>query len=125
MNLKDDIQSEISLITEKMDKINEANLNMPKLSTPFSHIRIPVKPKEKSKNSFITSLSHQENNQVLIKEAPQLKEWPKFTGEGEYDHISYIKTTDMLQEDYAIPDHFITSRLRSLFEKSAKRWYYG
>ncbi|MBW0573464.1 hypothetical protein O181_113179 [Austropuccinia psidii MF-1] len=31
----------------------------------------------------------------------------------------------MLQEDYAIPDELITSRLHSLFEKSAKRWYYG
>ena len=46
MHLKDDIQSEIRLITDKMDKINEANLNMPNLSTPFSHIRSPVKPKE-------------------------------------------------------------------------------
>ncbi|MBW0544229.1 hypothetical protein O181_083944 [Austropuccinia psidii MF-1] len=31
----------------------------------------------------------------------------------------------MLQEDYAIPDELITSRLHSLFEKSSKRWYYG
>ncbi|MBW0526589.1 hypothetical protein O181_066304 [Austropuccinia psidii MF-1] len=31
----------------------------------------------------------------------------------------------MLQEDYAIPDELITARLHSLFEKSAKRWYYG
>ncbi|MBW0576068.1 hypothetical protein O181_115783 [Austropuccinia psidii MF-1] len=31
MNLKDEIQIEIRLITEKMDKMNEANLNMPKL----------------------------------------------------------------------------------------------
>ncbi|MBW0571053.1 hypothetical protein O181_110768 [Austropuccinia psidii MF-1] len=31
MHLKDNIQSEIRLITEKMDKINEANLNMPQL----------------------------------------------------------------------------------------------
>ncbi|MBW0571664.1 hypothetical protein O181_111379 [Austropuccinia psidii MF-1] len=35
MDFKDDIQSEIILITEKMDKFHEANLNMPKLSTPF------------------------------------------------------------------------------------------
>ncbi|MBW0568599.1 hypothetical protein O181_108314 [Austropuccinia psidii MF-1] len=125
MHLKDDIQSEIRLITEKMDKINEANSNMPKLSTPFSHIRSPVKPKEELTNPFITDLSHQDNNQVLMKEAPQLKEWPTFTGEGEYDHISFIKTIDMLQEDYAIPDELITARLHSLFEKSAKRWYYG
>ncbi|MBW0582425.1 hypothetical protein O181_122140 [Austropuccinia psidii MF-1] len=120
MHLKDDIQSEIRLITEKMDKINEANKmdkineansNMPKLSTPFSHIKSPFKPIEELTNPFITDLSHQVNNQVLIKEAFQLKEWPTFTGEGEYDHMSLIKTIDMLQEDYAIPDELITERL--------------
>ncbi|MBW0536792.1 hypothetical protein O181_076507 [Austropuccinia psidii MF-1] len=60
---------------------------MPKLSTPFSHIRSPVKPKEEITNPFIIDLSHQENNQVLMKEVPQLKEWPTFPGEGEYDHM--------------------------------------
>ncbi|MBW0546555.1 hypothetical protein O181_086270 [Austropuccinia psidii MF-1] len=59
-----------------------------------------------------------------MKGAPQLKKWPTFTGEGEYDHMSFIKTIDMLQEDYAIPDELITARLHSLLEKSAKRWYY-
>ncbi|MBW0517051.1 hypothetical protein O181_056766 [Austropuccinia psidii MF-1] len=98
-----------------MDRINEAKLNMPKLSNPFSHIRSPVKPNEESTNTFITDLSHQDNNQVLMKEAPQLKECPTFTGEGEYDHISFIKTIDMLQEDYAIPDELITATLHSLF----------
>ncbi|MBW0534690.1 hypothetical protein O181_074405 [Austropuccinia psidii MF-1] len=39
--------------------------------------------------------------------------------------MSCIKTIDMLQEDYAIPDELITARLHSLFEKSTKRWYYG
>ncbi|MBW0558589.1 hypothetical protein O181_098304, partial [Austropuccinia psidii MF-1] len=125
MHLKDDIQSKIRLITEKMDKINDVNSNMPKLSTPFSQIRSPVKTKEELTNPFITDLSNQDINQVLMKEAPQLKEWPKFTGEGEYDHMSFIKTIDMLQEDYAIPDELLTSRLYSLFEKSAKRSYYG
>ncbi|MBW0564285.1 hypothetical protein O181_104000 [Austropuccinia psidii MF-1] len=98
---------------------------MPKLSTPFSHIRIPFKPKEELTNPLIKYLSHQENNQVLMKEAPQLKEWPTFTGKGEYDHMLFIKTIDMLQEDYAIPNELITSILHSLFEKSAKRLYYG
>ncbi|MBW0554982.1 hypothetical protein O181_094697 [Austropuccinia psidii MF-1] len=60
-----------------------------------------------------------------MKEAPQLEEWPTFTGEGEYDHMSFIKAIDMLQEYYAIPDVIITSRLHSLLDKSAKRWYYG
>ncbi|MBW0588630.1 hypothetical protein O181_128345 [Austropuccinia psidii MF-1] len=123
MNLKDDIQNEIRLITEKMDKINEASLNMPKLSTPFSHIRSPVKPKEELTNPFITDLSHQHNNQVLMKEAPQFKEWPTFTGEGE--HMSFSEKIDILQEYYALPDELIPSRLHSLFKKSAKRRYYG
>ncbi|MBW0584323.1 hypothetical protein O181_124038 [Austropuccinia psidii MF-1] len=125
MHLKDDIQSEKRLITEKMDQINEASLNMPKLSTPFFHITRPVKPKEESTNPFIKDLSHKENNQVLMKEATQLKEWTKFTGEGEYDHMSFIKTIDLLQEGYAIPDELITLRLHSMFEKYAKRCYYG
>ncbi|MBW0467417.1 hypothetical protein O181_007132 [Austropuccinia psidii MF-1] len=80
MNLEDYIQSEIRLITEKMDKMNEDNLNMPKLSTLFSHIRSPVTPKEEIRNPFITDLGHQDHKQVLTKDAPQLKEWPTFTG---------------------------------------------
>ncbi|MBW0573627.1 hypothetical protein O181_113342 [Austropuccinia psidii MF-1] len=125
MNLKDEFQSEIRLITEKMDKINEANLNMPKLSTPFSHIKIPVKPREEITNPFITYLSHQYNNQFLMKEAPQLKEWPTFKGDCKYDHMSFLNTIDMLQKHYAIPDELITARLHSLFEKHSKTWYYG
>ncbi|MBW0568589.1 hypothetical protein O181_108304 [Austropuccinia psidii MF-1] len=124
MNIKDDIKSEIRLNTEEMDKISETNLNIPNLSTPFPHIRSPVKPKEE-KNIFIKDLSHQGNNQVLMKEAHQLKGWPTFTGEGEYDHMLFIITIDLFQEDYAIPDELITAILHSLFEKSARIWYYG
>ncbi|MBW0503987.1 hypothetical protein O181_043702 [Austropuccinia psidii MF-1] len=125
MNLKYAIQSEIRLTPEKMDKINEANLNIPKLPTPLTHIRSPVKPKEEITNPLIEYLSHQDNNQVLMKEASQLEEWPTFTGEGEYEHVSFIETIDMLQEDYAIPDELIMAILLSLFEKSARRWYCG
>ncbi|MBW0509536.1 hypothetical protein O181_049251 [Austropuccinia psidii MF-1] len=98
---------------------------MPKLSTPFSCIRSPVKPKEEITHPFMTDLSHQDNTQVLMKGAPQLKEWPKITGEGEYDHMSFIRTIDRLQAYYAIPNELLTARLRSLFKKSSKRCYYG
>ncbi|MBW0501114.1 hypothetical protein O181_040829 [Austropuccinia psidii MF-1] len=94
-----------------MDEINEDNLNMPKLSTPFSHKRSPFKPKAEIKNPFMTDLSNQDNNQVLMNEEPQLKEWPTFRGEGEYDHMSLIKTMDISKEDYAIPDELLTARL--------------
>ncbi|MBW0548212.1 hypothetical protein O181_087927 [Austropuccinia psidii MF-1] len=96
MTIKDDIKREIRLITEKMDKINEDNINMPKLSTPVSHIRIAVKQKEEINNPFMTELSNKDNKKVLMKEAPQLKEWQTFTGEGEYDPMPFIKKIDML-----------------------------
>ncbi|MBW0461793.1 hypothetical protein O181_001508 [Austropuccinia psidii MF-1] len=124
INLKDDIQSEIRLITDRMDKINKANLNMSSLSTPFAHIRIPVKPKEELKDSFITASNHQEKKQLLMKGAPQLKDFPAFTGEGRYDHMSFVNKIDMLQEYYTIPDELITALFHSLFEKYAIRWYY-
>ncbi|MBW0496960.1 hypothetical protein O181_036675 [Austropuccinia psidii MF-1] len=108
-----------------MHKINEANFNISKLPTQFSHIGTPVKPKDEMTNPFITDLSHQDRNQVLMKEEPQLKECPTSSGEGEYDHMSFIKEIDMLKGDYSIPDELLTSRLHSLFKKSAKRWYHG
>ncbi|MBW0469900.1 hypothetical protein O181_009615 [Austropuccinia psidii MF-1] len=84
---------------------------MPKLSTQCSHKESPVKTKEEMKNNFITDLRNQENNQILMEEEPQLKEWTTFTGEGEHDHMSFIKTIDMLQEDYSITDKLINSIL--------------
>ncbi|MBW0550248.1 hypothetical protein O181_089963 [Austropuccinia psidii MF-1] len=111
MNIQYDIESEIRLMSEKMDKIAEAHVKMLKLSTLFSHIRSPVKPIEEITDKFITDLSHQDNNQVLMKEAPQLQGWPTFTGEGEYEHMSSIKTIDMLQDYYAIRDELITEKL--------------
>ncbi|MBW0530577.1 hypothetical protein O181_070292 [Austropuccinia psidii MF-1] len=125
MNLKDEIKSERRLITAEMDKLNEANLNMPKLSTPFSHIRSSFNPNEEITNPFKSELSHSDNNGVLLKTAPQLKEWPTFTGEDQYYHMSFIMTIEMLKEDYSIREQLITARLHSLFEKSEKRLYYG
>ncbi|MBW0583376.1 hypothetical protein O181_123091 [Austropuccinia psidii MF-1] len=94
-----------------MDEIDEANSNMEKLSTPFSYIRSYFKPKEQIKDTLITDLSHQDNNQVLMKEAPKLNEFPSLTGEGDYNNISFIKKIDTLQEYYAIPDELIIGRL--------------
>ncbi|MBW0549613.1 hypothetical protein O181_089328 [Austropuccinia psidii MF-1] len=105
MNLKEEIKM------EKMDNIAEANLNIPKPTTKFSHLRIPVNPKVEITNDFMEELSQNYNNQILIKEAPALNEWPTFTGEGEYDHMSFIKTIDILKEDYAIPDQLIAEIL--------------
>ncbi|MBW0583441.1 hypothetical protein O181_123156, partial [Austropuccinia psidii MF-1] len=45
------------------------------------------------KNEFSTSFHNLEPSmgQALLKEVPKLKEWPHFSGEGEYDHMEFIR----------------------------------
>ncbi|MBW0542294.1 hypothetical protein O181_082009 [Austropuccinia psidii MF-1] len=38
--------------------------------------------------------------------------------------MEFMKTIDMLKEDFNIPDEYISDRLHSFFTKLAKKWYY-
>ncbi|MBW0563009.1 hypothetical protein O181_102724 [Austropuccinia psidii MF-1] len=61
--------------------------------------------------------------QALLKEVPKLKEWLHFSGEGEYDHMEFIRGIDMIKEDFELPDRLVTARFNTLFTRSAHRWY--
>ncbi|MBW0513451.1 hypothetical protein O181_053166 [Austropuccinia psidii MF-1] len=61
--------------------------------------------------------------QALLKEVPKLKEWPHFSGEGEYDHMEFIRGIDMIKEDFELPDRLVTARFNTSFTRSAHRWY--
>ncbi|MBW0568042.1 hypothetical protein O181_107757 [Austropuccinia psidii MF-1] len=61
--------------------------------------------------------------QALLKEVPKLKEWPHFSGEGEYDHMEFIRGIDMIEEDFELPDRLVTERLNTLLTRPAHRWY--
>ncbi|MBW0520540.1 hypothetical protein O181_060255 [Austropuccinia psidii MF-1] len=45
------------------------------------------------KNEFSTSFHNlaPSMGQALLKEVPKVKEWPHFSGEGEYDHMEFIR----------------------------------
>ncbi|MBW0578791.1 hypothetical protein O181_118506 [Austropuccinia psidii MF-1] len=88
---------------------------MARHSTPFTEEKLSVK------KCFTPLLGE---NVVSIKDIPKLEEWPTFSGEGEYNHIEFIRTIDMLQEDFHIPDEIIVGKLHSLFTRTAKKWYY-
>ncbi|MBW0583850.1 hypothetical protein O181_123565 [Austropuccinia psidii MF-1] len=77
------------------------------------------------KNEFSTSFHNLEPSmgQALLKEVPKLKEWPHFSGEGEYDHMEFIRGIDMIKEDFELPDRLVTARFNTLFTRSAHRWY--
>ncbi|MBW0577622.1 hypothetical protein O181_117337 [Austropuccinia psidii MF-1] len=88
---------------------------MPRHSTPLTEEKISVK-------GNLTPLLGE--NIISEKEIPQLEEWPTFSGEGEYNHIEFIRTIDMLQEDFNIHDEIIVGKLHCLFTRTANKWYY-
>ncbi|MBW0564904.1 hypothetical protein O181_104619 [Austropuccinia psidii MF-1] len=85
----------------KMNDIQQLLHTLPRRSTALNQnegTRIPnpqVLEVENSqlKNVFSTSLHNLEQSmgKALLKELPKLKEWPHFSGEGEYDHMELIR----------------------------------
>ncbi|MBW0582929.1 hypothetical protein O181_122644 [Austropuccinia psidii MF-1] len=88
--------------------------HMPRHSTPLTEEKPSVK------GSLTPFLGE---NVIPAKDIPKLEEWPIFSGEGEYNHIELIRTIDMLQEDFHIPDEIIVGNLHSMFTRTEKKWY--
>ena len=82
--------------------------------TPFNRQTPPHMPSNEQ--------PREENSNNRI-EVPRIKEWPKFTGEGEYDHLEFIRTIDLFKEDFDLGDIGISGRLSSLFKGNARRWF--
>ncbi|MBW0573729.1 hypothetical protein O181_113444 [Austropuccinia psidii MF-1] len=102
-------------IIENVEPINKNYVpHMPQNSTPLTEEKTSVK------GSLTPFLGE---NLISVKDIPKLEEWQKFSGEGEYNHIEFIRTIDMLQEDFHIPDEIIVGKLHSLFTRTAKKWY--
>ncbi|MBW0542352.1 hypothetical protein O181_082067 [Austropuccinia psidii MF-1] len=47
-----------------------------------------------------------------LKEVPKLKEWPHFSGEGEYDHMEFIRGIEMIKEYFVLQDIFVTVTMK-------------
>ncbi|MBW0533658.1 hypothetical protein O181_073373 [Austropuccinia psidii MF-1] len=88
--------------------------HMPRYSTPLTEEKRSV---EGSLTPFLGE------NVISAKDIPKLEEVPTFSGEGEYNHIEFIRTIDMFQEDFHIPDEIILGKVHSLFTRTAKKWY--
>ncbi|MBW0583094.1 hypothetical protein O181_122809, partial [Austropuccinia psidii MF-1] len=112
LELKEDIQSSINNISLK----NE----FPRQSTPILDRNVL----NLNNDLHHTISSNDVETACNFKDIPRLEEWPTFSGEGEYNHMEFMKTIDMFKEDFNIPDEYISARLHSLLTKSAKKWYY-
>ncbi|MBW0578105.1 hypothetical protein O181_117820, partial [Austropuccinia psidii MF-1] len=109
-----------------MNDIEQLLHTSPRISTPLNQNEGKQIPKPQvldgenlqSKNEFSTSFHSLDPSmgQALLKEVPKLKEWPHFSGEGEYDHMELLRGIDMIKEDLELPGRFDT-----LFTRSAHR----
>ncbi|MBW0572445.1 hypothetical protein O181_112160 [Austropuccinia psidii MF-1] len=106
------LKNEIIANLEQIHKNYEPH--MPRHSTPLTEAKHSVKG---SLNPFLGE------NVISEKDIPKLEEWPTFSGEGEYNHIELIRTIDMLQEDFHIPDENIVGKLHSPFTRTANKRY--
>ncbi|MBW0512712.1 hypothetical protein O181_052427 [Austropuccinia psidii MF-1] len=113
LELKEDIQSSINNIFLRNDLIRQStpilNRNVLNLNNDLHHTI--------SSNAEVETACN-------FKEIPRLEEWPTFSGQGEYNHMEFMKTIDMFKEDFNTPDEYISARIHSFFTKSAKKWYY-
>ncbi|MBW0535370.1 hypothetical protein O181_075085 [Austropuccinia psidii MF-1] len=89
--------------------------HMPSHSMPLTEEKLSVK---KSLTPFLG------DNVISAKDVPKLEEWPTFSGEGEFNQIEFIRTIDMFQEDFHLPDEIIVGTLHFLVTKTAKKWSY-
>ncbi|MBW0580353.1 hypothetical protein O181_120068 [Austropuccinia psidii MF-1] len=116
-----------------MNDIEQLLNTLPRMFTPLNQnevTRIPYPQvlnieNSQFKNELSTSFHNLELSmgQALLKEVPKLKEWPHFSGEGEYHHIEFIRGIDTIKEHFELPDRSVTARFNTLFTKSAHRWY--
>ncbi|MBW0514224.1 hypothetical protein O181_053939 [Austropuccinia psidii MF-1] len=115
----------------KFNDIEQILNTLPRMSTPLNQnesIGIPnpqVLDAENSqlKDEFSSSIHKSESSmgQEFLKEVPKPKEWPHFSGEGEYDHMEFIRCIEMIKEDFKLPDIFVTARFNTLFTRSGHR----
>ena len=59
----------------------------------------------------------------LRKYFPATKDWPKFNGEGEYNHRDFIDWVDQKIGALTMPDILVTSKLSIVFTGIAREWY--
>ncbi|MBW0518992.1 hypothetical protein O181_058707 [Austropuccinia psidii MF-1] len=117
----------------KMNYIEQLLHTLPRMSTPFNQNegrRIPnpqvVEVKDSQLKSELSTSFHNlepSMGQELLKKVQKLKEWPHFSGEGEYDHIEFIRGIDIIAEDFKLPKILVTERFNTMFTRSANGLY--
>ncbi|MBW0501290.1 hypothetical protein O181_041005 [Austropuccinia psidii MF-1] len=115
-NLEGSTGHNAALFQEQLEKSDKARVEL-KEDTQSSINSISLKNDLPRHNTEVETACN-------FEDIPRLEEWPTFSGEGEYNHMEFMKIIDMFKGDFNIPHEYISSRLQLLFTKSAKKLYY-
>lgn len=113
-NLKQHMNNQLSIISTEISQIKRDMKNKITNNIPITELK---EDKEEP-----TNMDSKELHQIL-KILPPVADWPKFSGEGEYDHISFIKYIDHMLSSYKLPGSIALMRLPRLFEGVALDWF--
>ncbi|MBW0576748.1 hypothetical protein O181_116463 [Austropuccinia psidii MF-1] len=105
------LKEEIIAQVEQIHNNYESNPHIPKHSTPLTEEKLSVR------EGLAPFLGE---NVISAEDILKLEEWPTFSGEGEYNHIEFIRTIDMLQKDFHIPDEIIVENYTILLPEQQK-----
>ncbi|MBW0561450.1 hypothetical protein O181_101165 [Austropuccinia psidii MF-1] len=116
-----------------MNEIEQLLCTLPGISTPLNqnegtrnfNPQVLDLEDSHSNNELSTSFHSLKpsRGQERFREVPKLKEWPHLSGEGEYNHMKFIRGIGMIKEDFELPDTLVTGRSNTFFTKEAHRWY--
>ncbi|MBW0470596.1 hypothetical protein O181_010311 [Austropuccinia psidii MF-1] len=119
--------------TSKMNDIEQLLHTLPRMSTPLNQnegSRISNPPVLKVENSQLKTVFSTYFHslqllmgQALFKEVPKPKEWPHFSGEGEYYHMEFIIGIYMIKEYFELQETLVRAIFNPLFTRSEHRWY--
>ncbi|MBW0464089.1 hypothetical protein O181_003804 [Austropuccinia psidii MF-1] len=119
--------------TSKMNDIEQLLHTLSRMSTPLnlnegtrdSNPIVLDLENSQLKNEFSTSFYNLEPSmgQAHMKEVQKLKEWTHFSGEGDYDHMEFIRVIDMIKEYFELQERLVTEIFNTLFTRSAHRWH--
>jgi hypothetical protein len=67
------------------------------------------------------SISHELQKQLV--NAITKSDWPKLSGQGEYNHMDFVHWIDTARRDSHVPDEVIVLKLLTILEGVALIWY--
>ncbi|MFF0946094.1 hypothetical protein ACFYE2_17990, partial [Kocuria sp. CPCC 205300] len=92
---------------------------VPRHNNPFMRNSVPPQSNNPRQNTPYRTLDMVEINKLM----PPIKDWPKFDGKGEYDHMNFIRTIDHMLRSYRADEEAVISRMPRLFEGVAADWF--